>query len=122
MVGAPSGTATNAMLQNTGVVYSCPVMPGNCVGVTGTGTGDDRRLFDIEGELAHKHTYTLAQTHARTHTYMHVHKHTRTQTHTHMRDAAVCEAVTYGTKHIPLAFNLAKISVIKISTRGMHEA
>ena len=36
----------------TGLVYSCPVEPGTCEGLMGTGNGNDMRLFDSEGTVA----------------------------------------------------------------------
>lgn len=35
-------------MNETGLVYQCPLMPGSCTGVFGTGTGVDKRLFDNE--------------------------------------------------------------------------
>ena len=37
----------------TGLVYSCPLVPGTCEGLMGSGRGNDKRLFDSEG------TYTV---------------------------------------------------------------
>ena len=56
IVSAPYGQASNATLQRTnsddptGVIYTCPIIPGGCEGLTGNGNGDDRRLYDVDGE------------------------------------------------------------------------
>ena len=64
IVSAPYGQASNAVLQRTdsddptGVIYTCPIIPGRCEGITGNGNGDDRRLYDVDGEylnLANAH-------------------------------------------------------------------
>lgn len=49
IVGAPRDTAANSAVQNTGLVYTCPLTPGSCSGLTGSGEG--RRLFDDAGEF-----------------------------------------------------------------------
>ena len=55
VVSAPYGQAPGTPLQRssdddpTGVIYTCPINPGQCEGLTGDGTGDDRRLFDVDG-------------------------------------------------------------------------
>jgi len=58
VVSAPHGQADGAALTRsatdptnsvTGVVYTCPIGPGPCVGLRGDGTGDDNRLYDVEG-------------------------------------------------------------------------
>ena len=54
MVSAPYGQAFGAALQrgsdeSTGVIYVCPIGPGICSGLNGTGTGVDRRLYDVDG-------------------------------------------------------------------------
>ena len=57
MVSAPYGQASRTKLPRssnddpTGVLYTCPISPGSCVGLTGDGNGDDRRLYDRDGEL-----------------------------------------------------------------------
>ena len=56
MVSAPYGQASRTKLprssndDSTGVLYTCPIGPGSCVGLTGDGNGDDRRLYDRDGE------------------------------------------------------------------------
>ena len=55
MVSAPYGQAPGTQLPRisnddpTGVIYVCPISPGQCEGLTGDGTGNDRRLFDVDG-------------------------------------------------------------------------
>ena len=49
IVSAPNGTAINAAVNNTGVLFSCPVEQGSCIPLTGNGTGHDRRLYDVDG-------------------------------------------------------------------------
>ena len=55
VVSAPYGQAPGTPLQRssnndpTGVIYICPISPGQCEGLTGDGTGDDRRLYDVDG-------------------------------------------------------------------------
>ena len=55
MVSAPYGEASGAVLVRTndtdptGVIYTCPIGPGQCKGLTGNGNGNDRRLYDIDG-------------------------------------------------------------------------
>ena len=41
---------TSGVVNNTGLVYVCPVTPGECEALTGSGSGNDIRLFDYEGE------------------------------------------------------------------------
>ena len=56
LVSAPYGQASDAVLQRTnsddptGVIYTCPISPGCGEGLTGNGMGDDRRLYDVDGE------------------------------------------------------------------------
>ena len=56
IVSAPYGQASGTQLPRTssndptGVIYTCPISPGLCEGLTGDGTGDDRRLYDIDGK------------------------------------------------------------------------
>lgn len=52
IVGAPNGTAAGSPVDNTGLIYSCPVNPGQCSGLMGSGTGSDRRLFDTAGKAS----------------------------------------------------------------------
>nr|WEL12722.1 integrin alpha 8 [Halisarca dujardinii] len=50
IVGAPNGTADQAVLSNTGVLFECPLTPGPCRPFVGDGTSpDDRRLYDTTG-------------------------------------------------------------------------
>jgi hypothetical protein len=59
IVGAPNGTFPGGLtlpgvdaseaLNHTGLVYVCPITPGDCEALTGNGTGNDIRLFDYEG-------------------------------------------------------------------------
>ena len=49
IVSAPNGTAINAAVNNTGVLFSCAVEQGTCIPLTGNGTGHDRRLYDVDG-------------------------------------------------------------------------
>jgi len=58
VVSAPHGQAEGAMLARnpndptnsaTGVIYTCPIEPGECEGLRGDGTGADNRLYDVEG-------------------------------------------------------------------------
>ena len=60
MVSAPYGQAHNAYLErigsrlrSTGVIYTCPINPGQCEGLTGDGTGHDQRLYDVDGQLTY---------------------------------------------------------------------
>ena len=56
-MGAPAGTYPGGLdLPNapnatnmTGLVYLCPVNPGDCEGLRSNETDNDRRLFDDEG-------------------------------------------------------------------------
>ena len=59
MVSAPHGQAVGTQLPRsitattnlpgTGVIYTCMLTPSLCVGLTGDGNGDDRRLYDVDG-------------------------------------------------------------------------
>ena len=59
MVSAPYGQATGGpltrvitettTLRATGVIYTCRLTPSHCVGLTGDGGGEDRRLYDVDG-------------------------------------------------------------------------
>ena len=49
IVSAPNGTATNAEVENTGVLFVCPVAQGTCEPLTGNNNGFDSRLYDVEG-------------------------------------------------------------------------
>lgn len=42
----------NAMVGNTGVVYTCPVEAGDCSPLMGTGLNNDRFLYDVLGMTA----------------------------------------------------------------------
>lgn len=48
IVSAPNGTATNAEVENTGVLFVCPVAQGTCEPLRGNNNGFDRRLYDVE--------------------------------------------------------------------------
>ena len=49
VVAAPNGTAVNAAVSNTGVVFECPLTQGPCSPLRGNGNGMDRRLYDTDG-------------------------------------------------------------------------
>ena len=59
MVSAPYGQANNSNLERvisettnllaTGVIYTCMLTPSECVGLTGNGQEEDRRLYDVDG-------------------------------------------------------------------------
>ena len=59
VVSAPYGEAVDSKLPrsvgtfgnspSTGVIYTCKLTPSLCVGLTGDGNGDDRRLYDVDG-------------------------------------------------------------------------
>ena len=50
VVSAPAGSAPQSVLQRTGVIYTCPITPGECTGLVGnTSNPNDSRLFDTEG-------------------------------------------------------------------------
>lgn len=49
IISAPNGTTPGGAVPNTGLIFTCPVQPGNCVGLMGDGQGVDNRLFDAEG-------------------------------------------------------------------------
>ena len=43
----------NGMAENqTGLIYNCPIQPGDCDGLFGNGAGNDLRLFDPERKWA----------------------------------------------------------------------
>ena len=50
IVGAPRGTAPSGAVDNTGLIYTCPVNPGTCSGLMGGSDPDDARLFDSARE------------------------------------------------------------------------
>ena len=104
-MGAPNGTYPGALpvfgngsnaVNNTGLVYQCPVTPGPCGPVQGNGTGNDIRFFDPEGQYTHTHTHYIYTTHTQhtlrilhtiavffTPSVIHTHTHTHTHTHAH---------------------------------------
>ena len=45
MTGIDGSNAVN----NAGLVYQCPILPGLCGPVSGNGADNDIRLFDYEG-------------------------------------------------------------------------
>lgn len=50
LVGAPNGTAEGAVLQNTGILFECPLSSGTCTPFRGDGIStNDRRLYDTTG-------------------------------------------------------------------------
>ena len=49
IVSAPNGTATDAEVENTGVLFVCPVAQGTCEPLRGNNNGFDRRLYDEDG-------------------------------------------------------------------------
>ena len=49
-MGVPKGTPVGAQVDRTGYVLECPLRPGNCTALQGSGMGDDRRLYDVDGE------------------------------------------------------------------------
>ena len=51
VVSAPNATASGAQVDNTGVVYTCPILPGECSPLLGDSQGADRRLYDTDGML-----------------------------------------------------------------------
>ena len=56
-MGAPGATAQGgSAVSRTGLIFDCPVAPGNCDGLTGDRTGADNRLFDTEGKFPSKYT------------------------------------------------------------------
>ena len=67
MVSAPYGQASRTQLprannlDSTGVIYTCPIGPGNCVGLTGDGNGYDRRLYDLDGESVITTMYRISK-------------------------------------------------------------
>lgn len=60
IVSAPNGTANSAIISNAGAVYVCPVqmaMGGECSPLLGDENGDDRRLYDTEGNNLYSYNY-----------------------------------------------------------------
>lgn len=56
VVSAPKVTVPDAQVENTGAVYTCPIVMGMpCEGLVGSGDGNDLRLYDKAGELAMLH-------------------------------------------------------------------
>ena len=59
IVGSPNGTFPGGLsfsgvndsqvVNNTGLVYMCPITPGDCESLSGNEMGNDIRLFDYEG-------------------------------------------------------------------------
>lgn len=48
MVGVPGGTPEGAVVNASGYVAECPLLPGNCDALRGSGMGGDP-LYDIAG-------------------------------------------------------------------------
>lgn len=65
VVSAPNGTATGGVIPNTGLIFTCPLQPGECEGLTGNGQGNDNRLFDTQSKVKcvkvkhHIHNYMM---------------------------------------------------------------
>ena len=68
LVGAPSGTYpgglpvppdvnVSGVVNRTGLVYACPITPGDCDSVSGNGVGNDVRMFDYEGKTVEEKVY-----------------------------------------------------------------
>ena len=51
VVSAPNGTAPGGVIPNTGLIFTCPLQPGECEGLTGNGQGNDNRLFDTQSKV-----------------------------------------------------------------------
>ena len=60
-MGAPRGTYPGGLMSlpdngtaenQTGLIYNCPIQPGDCDGLFGNGAGNDLRLFDPERKWA----------------------------------------------------------------------
>ena len=51
LVSAPNGTAPGGVVPNTGLIFTCPLQPGECEGLTGNGQGNDNRLFDTQSKV-----------------------------------------------------------------------
>ena len=51
VVSAPNGTAPGGVIPNTGLIFTCPLQPGECEGLTGNGQGNDSRLFDTQSKV-----------------------------------------------------------------------
>ena len=51
IVSAPNGTAPGGTaVDNTGLLYLCPITQGDCVPLNGTNNGLDRKLYDRDGQ------------------------------------------------------------------------
>ena len=48
-MGVPGGTAVGAAVNRTGYVVECPLIPGVCTPMRGSGSGDDLLLYDTSG-------------------------------------------------------------------------
>ena len=80
-MGAPNGTFPGGLnlagidgseaVNDTGLVYVCPITPGDCEPLSGTGSGNDVRLFDHEGQWGDENTIHNRSTHTHTHTHTH---------------------------------------------------
>ena len=51
VVSAPNGTAPGGVIPNTGLIFTCPLQPGECEGLTGNRQGNDNRLFDTQSKV-----------------------------------------------------------------------
>ena len=75
-MGAPKGTFPGGLdiipsstpVNETGLVYNCPVTQGSC-GMIGSGEGDDARLFDPDRKSADKLKHLFSYT-----VHLHVHE------------------------------------------------
>ena len=45
------GINDSSVVNRTGLVYACPITPGECRSVSGSGVGNDIRLFDYTRKL-----------------------------------------------------------------------
>ena len=46
LVGVPNGTTEGSRVQQTGYVLECPLTPGPCTPLRGSGEGNDTLLYD----------------------------------------------------------------------------
>ena len=49
VVGVPGGTPLNAAVEAPGYVAECPLLPGDCDALRGSGMGNDAFLYDVTG-------------------------------------------------------------------------
>ena len=48
-MGVPGGTPLNAAVEAPGYVAECPLLPGDCDALRGSGMGNDAFLYDVTG-------------------------------------------------------------------------